>query len=280
MRRVTRPTAVAFKPAPPASPGPPGFFTGGNPLAGQEATVPGYEWFNTVQEEIARFVELSGLTLTPGDDEQLWRAANERFSPRWQIYEAGSHTWVKPTGVRRVLVSVWGAGGGGGGSAGSNAAGTGAGGGGFSRGEVDVSAVVSVPITVGVFGGRGGTAPTNGGAGGSSSFGAFVSASGGSGGFAGNGIFASGLVAGGDGFGGELKVKGGNGGFGQPYSGAVGAGIGGHAPFGGPQPSPNVGLSGVGADGADGNFPGGGGNGGANGGRGGNGASGLVIVEW
>ena len=48
MQRVTRPTAVSVLPAVPASPGPPGYFTGGNPGVSVPATRPGYEWYNGV----------------------------------------------------------------------------------------------------------------------------------------------------------------------------------------------------------------------------------------
>lgn len=62
MQRVTRTSALASLPAPPASPGTPGYFTGGNPGGGVPATVPGYEWFNGVQEELIAALSDGGLT--------------------------------------------------------------------------------------------------------------------------------------------------------------------------------------------------------------------------
>lgn len=57
MQRVTRPSAVAVMPAPPLVPGLPGYFGKPDPITGVK-TVPGYEWYNAVQEElIAIFVD-------------------------------------------------------------------------------------------------------------------------------------------------------------------------------------------------------------------------------
>ena len=63
MQRVTRSTAVASMPAPPASPGSAGFFTGGDALANIPATIPGFEWFNGVQEEIVAAIQATGIVL-------------------------------------------------------------------------------------------------------------------------------------------------------------------------------------------------------------------------
>lgn len=71
MQYCTRPSAVSDRPAGPSSPGTPGWFTGGDPVAGIQATVPGYEWFNTVQGELGAVVAAGGLTLDPDDDGQL-----------------------------------------------------------------------------------------------------------------------------------------------------------------------------------------------------------------
>lgn len=74
MQRVTRPSAVAAMPAPPVSPGPPGFFTSGDPITGTPATVPGQEWFNGVQEELAGLIEWAGLPPAANDLTQLRKA--------------------------------------------------------------------------------------------------------------------------------------------------------------------------------------------------------------
>ena len=74
MQRVSRSTAVAALPAPPATPSSPGFFTGGNPASGLAATVPGYEWFNTVQEELVAIATCLGATLNPSNYNQVLTA--------------------------------------------------------------------------------------------------------------------------------------------------------------------------------------------------------------
>lgn len=74
MQRVTRSTAIATQPPPPGSPGAPGFFTGGDPGGGVPATIPGYEWFNSVQEELAGIVLRAGLALDGADQAQVRKA--------------------------------------------------------------------------------------------------------------------------------------------------------------------------------------------------------------
>jgi hypothetical protein len=79
MQRVTRSTAVASPPAIPGSPGPPGYFTQGNPGLGIPATVPGFEWFNGVQEELVAAILDAGLTLDAAVLTQL-RTAMRRLA--------------------------------------------------------------------------------------------------------------------------------------------------------------------------------------------------------
>lgn len=74
MQRVTRSTAAVALPAPPAGAGAPGFFTGGNSGTGAPATVPGYEWFNGVQEELMYVIEQAGLTGSANDHTKLRQA--------------------------------------------------------------------------------------------------------------------------------------------------------------------------------------------------------------
>lgn len=74
MQRVTRSTAVAVLPAPPAGAGSPGYFTGGNPGTGTPATVPGFEWFNGVQEELMHVIETAGLSGSSTDHTKLFQA--------------------------------------------------------------------------------------------------------------------------------------------------------------------------------------------------------------
>lgn len=74
MQRVTRSTAAVALPAPPAGAGAPGFFTGGNSGTGAPATIPGYEWFNGVQEELMYVIEQAGLTGSATDHTKLRQA--------------------------------------------------------------------------------------------------------------------------------------------------------------------------------------------------------------
>lgn len=79
MQRVTRPTAASVMPAPPVSPGPPGFFTSGDPLAGILATRPGYEWYNGVQEELIAFLTAAGITPSETNLGQVLEACQYLF---------------------------------------------------------------------------------------------------------------------------------------------------------------------------------------------------------
>ncbi len=73
MQRVSRATASNVLPAAPEG-GTPGYFTGGNPSTGTPATVPGYEWFNGVQEEIMAVLSAAGITPSTADLTQLAQA--------------------------------------------------------------------------------------------------------------------------------------------------------------------------------------------------------------
>lgn len=102
---------------------------------------------------------------------------NQRFT--------ANDTWNKPTGCRTIKVICTGAGGGSGRSLGANTTpGLGASGGGGAGATViawiDVTAVSSVEVTVGA-GGAAGSGSGAGGTGGTSSFGAYCSATGGAG---------------------------------------------------------------------------------------------------
>lgn len=73
MFRVSRASAAALAVAIPAVEGAGGHFTPGSP-SGVGATVPGYEWFERVQEELAYVVEQAGLVLSKVDNTQLRQA--------------------------------------------------------------------------------------------------------------------------------------------------------------------------------------------------------------
>lgn len=76
MQRVRRATAVAVLPADPAG-GPPGYFPLPNPGGGVPAAVPGYEWYNNVQEEICSVIAAAGMTLDGSNRSQLSAAIQQ-----------------------------------------------------------------------------------------------------------------------------------------------------------------------------------------------------------
>ena len=73
MQRVKRATAVVALPAAPAG-GVPGYFAAPNPQGGVPATVPGYEWYNGMQEEVMAVVEGQGIVPSANDNTQLRQA--------------------------------------------------------------------------------------------------------------------------------------------------------------------------------------------------------------
>lgn len=188
--------------------GKPGF-TAGDPQSGTPATTPGAEWFDAVQEELARVVEGAGMALDSARYDQVLAAIKQiawgglikpttvngygiTNAVTGQIQRfTTSGTFVVPQGVYRVCVTLAGGGGGGGGAISGNGYVPGGGGAGEVRYRewVAVTPGQSITVTIGA-GGAGGIGSTaggsystsNGGAGGASSFGALLTASGGGGG--------------------------------------------------------------------------------------------------
>ena len=185
----------------------------------------------------------------------------------------GSQWWVAPPGVTVVKLRLWG--GGGAGGAGNGGAGGGGAGGGALEGFVSVTPGTSYPVTVGAGG-------TNGGPGGTSSFGTIASVTGGgagspgSAGGAGNG---AGYGAVGLAYGPGTGTVGGVGQNALATSGIWISGAGGAARVAAGAPSAMA-ASGGSAAGTAGVLAGSGGSGGLGTGPGGNGADGIVIVEW
>lgn len=162
-------------------------FTGGNPQTGELPTALDADFFDSLQEEIARVIEAAGLTLKKSNNAQLLEAMNTLTGPGrllnvFLFTASGSYT--PSQGTKKIRVTVIG-GGGGGGAAQSNSqgyvsAGSGGGAGGSAISELNVSDItLPVNVTVGIGGNRGvfsTNEPTSGGA---SSFGTYLTASGG-----------------------------------------------------------------------------------------------------
>lgn len=70
MQRVKTANAVAEKPAYTET-GTPGYFSSGDAVAARDATVPGPQWFNMVQEELLAVLLAAGLVPSAMSDTQL-----------------------------------------------------------------------------------------------------------------------------------------------------------------------------------------------------------------
>jgi hypothetical protein len=194
-----------------------------------------------------------------------------------QVFTADG-TWTRPTGIRKVLVEVIGAGGSGGGCATTTASGAGGGGaGGFASKLLDVSAIASATVTVG----EGGAAPAAGAnpgnVGEDSVWDDGVDTLTGSGGAAGPAPAASSGGAGGTATGGDVNISGSRGGPAAAAAPSLGN-AGGDSQRGAGGGSPSTTGTGLG-----GGLYGGGGSGANNAGgsgavAGGAGADGIVIV--
>jgi hypothetical protein len=184
-----------------------------------------------------------------------------------------SGTWTKPAGINLVKVYVTG-GGAGGGWSGNTAgySGGGGGAGGTAIEIIDVSSVSSVTVTVSGTA-NGGTQQNYPDGGGTSSFGSYCSASGGTRGNYGGGLSAQ--ATGGVGSGGDINLKGGDGQGGSEVTANSTAGIGGDSFWsGGGCGDHNAnGLPGTNGSG------GGGGQYGSAAKDGGQGGAGIVVVE-
>lgn len=166
----------------------------------------------------------SGISLTNGPG-SISLSAPAAGGTRGQIFTS-TGTFTVPSGVTSVKVTVVGGGGGGGSATSSNRSGTGGGGGGVAIKYITgLTSGATISVTIG---GGGGAAS----AGGTSSFGAYCSATGGGGGTSNIAIGASGSGAGGVGSSGDFNLNGGYGGVaygyasGAYYAGGYGGGAG------------------------------------------------------
>jgi hypothetical protein len=188
---------------------------------------------------------------------------------------AGSFTWTKPTGIRKVKVIVTGGGAGGGGWD-SDDGGAGGGAGGTAIKLIDVTGVSSVAVTVASGGAAGvNTSPTSS-AGSTSSFGSYCSAAGGTG----PTNWSQGGL-GGAATGGDINIYGGSGetghtdGYGNSDNGATG----GCSYWGGGTRGTGTWVTGAAAYNNCAFGAGGGGGNGNSGTQGSAGNSGIVVVE-
>ncbi|ELF11847.1 hypothetical protein A1YU_01999 [Escherichia coli KTE142] len=287
-------------------------FTRGNPQTGTPATDLDDDYFDMLQEELCSVVEASGASLEKERHDQLLTALRALLLSRKNPFsdiksdgtvktalenlglgestfgaqncvvfdKAGVSTWNVPDIVkkgRRVRVKVIGGGGSGGYPAINTtnpAGGGGGGGGGVSESVIDLTGISTVTITVGSGGTGQNTSASNGRQGGTSSFGTYLSATGGDGG----GQISGG--AGGEGIGGQINTSLGPGSPGASMISRGNSAVGGSG--GGPGGNGQVlGSAENVAKGAKG--PGGGGAGLATekaGGVTGAGYSGIVIIYW
>ena len=275
-------------------------FTRGNPQTGTPATDLDDDYFDMLQEELCSVVEASGASLEKGRHDQLLTALRalllSRKNPFGDIKldgtvqkalenlglgasafglqnivvfnTAGVSTWDVPEILRqgrKCQVTVIGGGASGGAASDSTKRGGGGGGGGHSKSLLDLTGVSSVTVTVGA--GGAGVATGNGATGGSSSFGSYLSATGGQYGY--GGASTSGGSSG-NGAGGDV-----NQGLGWGTDGSANAAsCGGNGGGPGGRGSSGGGLDASGYGGGGGGITANGSN------KSGSGKNGIVIIEW
>ncbi|MFA5337413.1 MAG: glycine-rich domain-containing protein [Candidatus Omnitrophota bacterium] len=224
-------------------------------------------------------LQLSGDASSPGNDKVYGTNSSgvkgwyDSPSQGMQVFTS-SGTWVKPAGVSKVYVKVWGAGGGGSTGLSSTTIGGGGGGaGGYSEGLVTVVGDVSVIVGTGGVGGRIRDGNSNGANGSSSSFGSFITANGGAGAIYTNYKSPGAGGAGGSASGGAFNIAGGGGENGVAHTIVDKTTISGYPGKGGVSGS-KLGSYGQGGGGGSGDA------GGNNPGPGDPGQNGLVVISW
>jgi len=260
---------------------PAGLLSGMTPGAKQylDATTPG-AITETIPVDIVKIGIAKSATVLYVDIDALANAGGVLQSVK--VFTA-SGTWNKDAGTTKIEVEVKAGGGGGGGGYPDYHVGAGGGEGGKSSKIIDVSAVSSVAVTVGTggLGGLGadaaGAGATNGSAGGSSSFGAYLSATGGEGAIRSGSGDSGWPVSGGIGSGGDLNLRGAssqqaNRDLVSDNASGSGAGEGGGKGVYGTAVTGTTGLNGGGGAGGSYGASGAGGNGGV-------GGAGYIIIR-
>ena len=278
MHRIDNSSAVASKPALPGS-STPGYFDPGDPVAERDATILDYFWANTVQEELAAIVAAAGMALDRTNDAQVLAALRSLIAaiPHGvQVFSAvTTSNFVVPAGVTLIDVELWGGGAGSYASYSTQRSG-GGGAGGYARRRLAVTPGQIIAVTIGGGGAAGITSgvtwPGNGA---TSSFGGYMTATGGRINSLSNPTTSignggeSGTASGGD-----LNIQGSSGGPATPTT----TGMGGASGIGGTIGSGTTGVTGI--------APGGGAAGagflsdGVTPCAGAAGAPGLCIVRW
>lgn len=237
----------------------------------------------------------SSALLSTGDwrwirsDETEWKSVARSESGgalNSMQFITSDETWMRPSGVTKIKVTVVGGGGGGGGARSSQDMGsTGGGGGGAAIKIIDVSSIPSVDVTIGMGGSGGAAGEKDGSVGGDTEFGLLFSATGGDPGRYARSPATAITINGGIGLGGDLNIQGGGaGGFSRGSTGPrFSGGIGGSSILGGGGGSA---VGDVVNGSAGGNYGGGGAGGMAdldvpadNKATGGDGADGVVVIE-
>lgn len=279
-----------------------GKYTDGSVAGGIAATRLRAAAFNAMQEELAHIVESAGLALDINDMTQVLKAIQKltlsRANPFADIKSDGAaaistaltnlglgasafglqnivvfntpgvYNWNVPEALqqgRKCQVTVIGGGASGGSTTDTTKRGGGGGGGGYSKLLLDLTDVSSVTVTVGFAGA--GVTTGNGASGGSSSFGSYLSATGGQYGYGGTSTSGG---SSGAGVGGDVNQGLGWGDDGSANSancGGNGGGPGGRGSTGGGLDAPGYGGGGGGIAANSSN-------------KSGSGKNGIVIIEW